>query len=107
MARAMHNVVSRQMKMVLQQNRFISISYDKITTINNQFGFLCMPMLLQNWKRQPFFLLFLELERVVDKGTSSNITIVIVYCLIDSCGLSMLDIANKVVCFGANGVIVF
>ncbi len=35
MARAMHNVVSRQMKMVLQQNIIISISCDKITIIDN------------------------------------------------------------------------
>jgi hypothetical protein len=47
MARTMHNVVLRQMKVVLQQNRFISISCDKITTIDNQSRFLCMPMLLK------------------------------------------------------------
>jgi hypothetical protein len=65
MARTMHNVVVRQMKVVLQQNKFNSINCDEITTINNQFGFLCMPMLLQNWRRQPFFL---NLERAVDKA---------------------------------------
>jgi len=47
-----------------------------------------------------------DLEKVVDIGTSNNITVAIVYNLIDLCGLSMVDIANKVVCFGANGVIV-
>ncbi len=104
MPRAMHNVVLRKMKMILQQNKFISISCDEITTINNQLNFLCMPMLLQNWRRKP---LFFNLERVLDKGTSNNITIAIVNYLIDLCGVSMVDIANKVVCFGANGVIVF
>ncbi len=38
------------------------------------------------------------------QGTYSNITIAIVYYLIGLCGLSMVDIANKVVCFGTNGV---
>jgi hypothetical protein len=58
---------------------------------------------VENWRRQ---LVFLNLEKVVDIGTSNNITVAIVYNLIDLCGLSMVDIANKVVCFGANGVIV-
>ncbi len=57
-----------------------------------------MPMLLQNWRRQP---IFFNLERVVDKGTYNNIIIIaIVYYLIDLCDLSMVDIANNVVCFG-------
>jgi len=93
MAKAMHNVVLRQMIVVLQQNKFISISCDEITIINNQFGFLCMPMLLQNWRRQPFFL---NLERVVDKDSSNNITIVIVYYFIDLCGISFLSLVAKV-----------
>ncbi len=59
---------------------------------------------VENWKKQP---LFFNLERVVDRGTSTNIIVVIVYYFIDLCGLSMVDITNKVVCFGANGVIVF
>jgi hypothetical protein len=59
---------------------------------------------VQNWGGQPFFF---NLERVVDGGTSNNITFAIVYSLIYLGGLSMVDIANKVVCFGANGVIIF
>ncbi len=55
---------------------------------------------VENWRRQTFFL---NIEIVVDRGTSNNITIAIVCYLIDLCGLSMVDIANKVVCFGANG----
>jgi hypothetical protein len=35
-ARAMHNMVLKQMKMVLQQIIFISINYDEVTTLDNQ-----------------------------------------------------------------------
>jgi hypothetical protein len=47
MARAMHNVLLKQMKVFLQENKFISISCDEITTMDNRFGFLCMLMLLK------------------------------------------------------------
>jgi hypothetical protein len=40
MAKAMHNVVLRQMKVVLQQNKFISISCDEITIINSVWIFV-------------------------------------------------------------------
>jgi DNA polymerase III delta prime subunit len=36
MARAMHNVVLKQMKVVLQQNKLISINCDEVTTLDNQ-----------------------------------------------------------------------
>jgi hypothetical protein len=35
MVKAMHNVVLKQMKMTLQQNKFISINCDEITILNN------------------------------------------------------------------------
>jgi hypothetical protein len=40
----------------------------------------------------------------MDGSTSNNFIITSVYFLIDLGGLSMVDVANKVVCFGANGV---
>ncbi len=49
----------------------------------------------------------MNLERVVDKGTSNNLIVVIVRSLIDLGGLLVVDVANKVVCFGANSVTIF
>jgi hypothetical protein len=36
MVRAMHNVILKQMKVVLQQSKFISINCDEVTTLDNQ-----------------------------------------------------------------------
>jgi hypothetical protein len=60
-ARAMHNVVLKQMKVVLQENKFISISCDEITTMDNQFGFLCMPMSLKIGEGNHSFLILKKL----------------------------------------------
>jgi hypothetical protein len=49
----------------------------------------------------------LDLERVVDKATFNNQTIVIVCSLIYLGGLLVVDVVNKVVCFGADSVTIF
>jgi hypothetical protein len=43
----------------------------------------------------------------VDGGTSNNITISIIRSLTDLGSLSIVDVANKVVCFGADDVTIF
>jgi hypothetical protein len=52
-------------------------------------------------------LILLNLERIVNKGTFDNLTFVIIHSLVVFGGMSKIDIANKVVYFGANFVIVF
>ncbi len=54
-----------------------------------------------------FSRVLLNFERVVEGGMSNSITIAIVCFLIDLGNLSMVDIANKVVCFGADDVTIF
>jgi hypothetical protein len=49
----------------------------------------------------------LNLQWVVNGNTFDNLTIAIVRFLIHLGGISRIDIANKVVCFKANHVIVF
>jgi hypothetical protein len=48
-----------------------------------------------------------KFEKIVDGGTSNNLTPIIVHSLTDLGGLLVVDVANKVVFFGANDVIVF
>ncbi len=59
---------------------------------------------VENWRRQP---ILLNLEKVVDESTFNNLTATIVCFLIDLGGLSVVDVVNIVVCFGANGVTIF
>jgi hypothetical protein len=50
--------------------------------------------------------ILLNLERIVNGSTSDNLTFIIIRSLVFG-GMSKTDITNKVVFFGANGVIVF
>jgi hypothetical protein len=59
---------------------------------------------VENWRKQP---ILLNLERVVDGNTSNNLIVIIICFLTNLGGLLVVDVANTVVCFGANGVIVF
>jgi hypothetical protein len=48
-----------------------------------------------------------KFEKIVDGSTSNNLIPIIVHFLTDLGGLLVVDVANKVVCFGADDVIVF
>jgi len=52
MVRAMHNVILKQMKMVLQQSKFISINCDEITILDNQSWISMHAYVVENWTRQ-------------------------------------------------------
>jgi hypothetical protein len=51
--------------------------------------------------------ILLNLQRVINGATFDNLTIAIVCFLIHLGGILGIDVANKVVCFKANHVIVF
>jgi hypothetical protein len=59
---------------------------------------------VENWRRQPILLI---LERVVDKCIYNNLTTPIIRSLSDLGGLLVVDLANKVVRFGVDGVTIF
>jgi hypothetical protein len=59
---------------------------------------------LEEWKRVS---ILLNLQGVVDEVAFNNSTSLIVKILMEFGGLNEKDLANKLVCFGANGVIVF
>ncbi len=61
-------------------------------------------VVVDNWRRVP---ILLNLERIVDGGMFNNLTIMIIHFLAIFGGMPKTTIANKVVCFGVNGVIVF
>ncbi len=72
--------------------------------MDNQSQIYVHAYVVEIWRRP---LVLLNFETIVDKGTSNNITIAIVRSLIDLGNLSMVDVVNKVVCFGANDVTIF
>ncbi len=60
--------------------------------------------MIDEWKKIP---IILNLQRVVDGGTINNLMSFIALSLVDYGCLSEMDIANKLVCFRANEVIIF
>jgi hypothetical protein len=59
---------------------------------------------IDEWKRIP---IILNLQRVVHGSTINNLMSFIALSLVDYGCLSEMDIANKLVCFRANEVIIF
>jgi len=51
--------------------------------------------------------ILLNLERIVNGSTFNNLIYVIIHFLLVFGGMSKSDIANIVVCFGVNNVIIF
>jgi hypothetical protein len=57
-----------------------------------------------NWR---MVLILLNLEKIVDGGTSNNLTTIIICYLDIFGGMLKIDLGYKVVSFGVDGVIVF
>jgi hypothetical protein len=87
--------------LLVQQARFISISYDKVTILENQSWISIHVYIVKNWRRVP---ILLNLEIFVNGGTSNNLTFIIIRSLIIFGGMSKTNITNKVICFGADNV---
>jgi hypothetical protein len=50
--------------------------------------------------------ILLNLQRIIDRNTFDNFIVVIIHSLVFG-GMSKVNITNKVVCFGFDGVIFF
>ncbi len=51
MVEVMHNVVLWATKVDVQKSPFISVSYDEVTTINNQSWLFVHVYVIEEWKR--------------------------------------------------------
>lgn len=81
---------------------------DELTTIDNQSWLFVHAYVIDDWKQLP---LLLNIYKVVDETIAHNMTSLIAKSLgqhgVNMGGLSEIDIASKLVCFGANGVTFF
>jgi len=76
---AMHDVILKQIVLLVQQARFISFSCDEVTTLNNQSWIYVHGYVVDNWHKVP---ILLNLERIVDEGTSDNLTTMVIHSLV-------------------------
>ncbi len=88
----------------MQKSHFISMSCDEFTTIDNQSWLSIHVYVVKEWKKVS---IMLNLQRVVDGATFDNLTSLIVKSLMEFGGLSETNLANKLVCFGVDGIIIF
>ncbi len=82
---AMHDVILKQIVLLVQQARFISFSCDEVTTLNNQSWIYVHGYVVDNWHKVP---ILLNLERIVDGGTLDNLTTMIIHSLVIFGGMS-------------------
>ncbi len=59
---------------------------------------------VHNWHRVS---ILFNLERIVDGGMFNNFIVMIIHFVVIFGGMLEINIANKVVCFGVEGVIIF
>jgi hypothetical protein len=80
------------------------MSCDEVTTIDNQSWLSVHLYVIDGWKWVP---ILHNLQRVLDGAISANLTKFIMWNLVYFGSMTEIDVANKLVCFGTNGVIVF
>jgi hypothetical protein len=81
---------------VLMSNEVNTVDYGSWISIH--------AYVMQHWMKVP---MLISLQRVVDGVGANNLTIVIMEALQKGRGLSYVSITHKLLCFGADGVIIF
>ncbi len=84
MAKFMHQVVMRATKVIGQVAYYVALSYDKVSTVNNQEWLSIHYYVVQNWVRIP---ILISLERVVVGLRNDNLIKVIMEALMIGGGL--------------------
>ncbi len=101
MAKTMHSLVLQAIKVVVQKTLFILVNCDEVTTIDNQSWLSIHLYVIDGWK---WVSILLNLQKVLDGATSTNLTKLIVWSLVEFGSMIETNVANKLVCFGADGV---
>lgn len=97
---AICGVIEKKTKDTLDVANFISITTNKVTTIDNQSWLCCHAYTVQKWRRVPFFL---GMVHVVDDSGADKLTTVIHELVMQKGGMSEATMEEKLICFGANG----
>jgi hypothetical protein len=93
-------------KKVIHAVRFLVISFDLVTIVDNQFyvKINANANLVDGFKHIP---ILLNLEKFAGGGTFDNMTNVIFNSLLVYGGFIVQEISSKLICFCSNGVDVF
>jgi hypothetical protein len=88
----------------IQFFRFLPISRDEITTIDNGSWMCIHAYVLEFWVKVP---ILFQIERIVNNSSSFNLIKIIMATLMKYRWLPKVDVAKKLLFFDANGVFFF
>jgi hypothetical protein len=104
MAECMHKQIIKRVKNYITSSKYLALSSDEVTTINNQSWILIYSYVVQDWCR---ILVFISLELITNGRGVDNLTKVIMGALKEHDGLYDVDVVVKLISFGVDGVNVF
>jgi hypothetical protein len=104
MAKFMHQEVLKVIRTIVGATHYVVFSYDEVFTVDNQCWLFMHCYVMQNWVKIP---ILISLDRVIKGSRGDNLTKVIMEALMICGGVPKNQIAQKLICFGANGVDVF
>lgn len=104
MEKFMHQWVLNVTRATMGVARYVAISCDEVSIMDNQYWLYVYCYIMHNWVR---ILIHISLDKVVKGLGNDNLTKVIVEAFTISGNLPKDQIAQKFICFGANGVNVF
>ncbi len=100
----MHFFILTSMRLVVQKVIFISVSFNGVTTINNQTWILMRIYIVKGWK---WFPILLTLQQVLQGANAKNLMQVIIDALFVYNGLFKFDFIAKFVHFDVDGMTTF
>jgi hypothetical protein len=98
MVEAMYTQVLNKTRTTISAARYIALSCDEVSCIDNSSWISVHAYVVQNWSRVP---VLISLEHVIDGGKAKNLTKMIMSAVGSVGGLSQEDIGNRLLCFGA------
>jgi hypothetical protein len=103
-AEYLHKQVMVKSREVLSAAKYLAITCDEVTTLDNQSWISIHAYCLQDFSRQP---ILISLERLTEGASAGRLAIIIIDAMINHGGQSKDELRQKFVSFGADGVAVF
>lgn len=104
MADSLNHVVTQKTKQTLRAAKFLSLTIDEVTNIDNQSWLSVHGYVMEKWERKP---ILLSLQWIVDGCNADNLTNVILTAAMWHGGLTETEVAERLICFGTDGAAIF
>ncbi len=103
-AKHLQNQIPIVNRVVIHGTRFVTLTCDEVTTFDNQYSISIHGYYVQDWCH---ILVSISIEHIVKGSNVQNLTKVILVAFVNFGGLTEKELANQLLCFGANGVNIF